>query len=267
MSSAFSDNLRSLCAEYKSIAEVCRKIGINRQQFNRYLNGSGMPSANNLRSIARHFGMPEAELFLDTKTFNQRHIENLPRSNRTPIDVMTGVFQNQAKDLRRYLGFYHGHFCSPAWEKHIMRTLIWLREQDGYVVGHTFERATTPDGSVRQKTRYSGLVTYRGNRIYMIENAFSDDGFISESILFPAHRQQIKFLRGLTLGVATRPRLAPYTSRCIWKKISQRVSAREALEATGVFPVDSTKIDVTVRKFLFDQDETVSTISVSSDLF
>ncbi|MCP5088519.1 MAG: hypothetical protein GY952_17150 [Rhodobacteraceae bacterium] len=131
-----------------------------------------------------------------------------------------------------------------------MRTLIWLREQDGFVIGHTFERATTTDGSILQKIRYSGLATYRGNRIYLIENAFSDDGFLSESILFPAHRQQVKYLRGMTMGVALRPRLAPYSSPTIWKRISAAVSAREALQACGAVPINGPLIDPTIRKFL-----------------
>ncbi len=50
MSGNFSNNLRRLCAERVSIEQVCREIGFNRQQFNRYLNGGGMQSAQN-RSV------------------------------------------------------------------------------------------------------------------------------------------------------------------------------------------------------------------------
>ena len=63
MSENFSNNLRSLCADYGSIAQVCRDIGLNRQQFNRYLNGSGMPSAHNLRRIVQHFDVSEEGMF------------------------------------------------------------------------------------------------------------------------------------------------------------------------------------------------------------
>jgi transcriptional regulator with XRE-family HTH domain len=246
----FSENLRSLCAEHGSIAQVCRDIRINRQQFNRYLSGAGMPSAHNLRRISRHFGLNESDLFSDPETFNRHHIQNSAPKTRNPTEMMTDVFRGQSKYLRRYLGFYHGHFCSPSWEGSILRTLIWLREQDGFVISHTFERASTPDDSIRQTIRYSGLVTYRGNRIYMIENAFSDDGFISETILFPAHRQQVNFLRGMTIGVASRPRLSPYSSPMIWKRIRETVSAREALQACGAYPINSLRIDPAVREFL-----------------
>lgn len=45
----FCENLHMLCSNYRSIAGVCRKLGINRAQFNRYLNGAGKPSSHTLR--------------------------------------------------------------------------------------------------------------------------------------------------------------------------------------------------------------------------
>ncbi|MFV0665907.1 helix-turn-helix domain-containing protein [Denitromonas sp.] len=45
----FARNLRLLCSYYKSIAEVCRRLNVNRPQFNRYLSGRYRPSANTLR--------------------------------------------------------------------------------------------------------------------------------------------------------------------------------------------------------------------------
>ena len=106
----FSQNLRSICAEYGSIAQVCREIGINRQQFNRYLNGGGLPSAHNMRRIARHFDLSEADLFSDHGDFTRRHVLNRKRIASGPVDLMIGPFRDQTQLLRRYLGFYHSHF-------------------------------------------------------------------------------------------------------------------------------------------------------------
>jgi transcriptional regulator with XRE-family HTH domain len=250
MSENFSINLRSLCADIGSIAQVCRDIGINRQQFNRYLNGSGMPSAHNLRRIARHFNVNEGDFDTDPNVFRQSRSRNKFTNSKSPAHLVSGLFDEQATLLRRYLGFYHGHFITPTWEDKIMRTLIWLREQDGYVVSHTFERALSLDESIVQKTRYSGLASYRGNRIYVLESANSEDGFLSKSILYPAHRQKVKYLQGMTMGVATRPRMAPYSSKTVWKKLPERMSARDALRETGVFSFSDTRIDVIVRKQL-----------------
>ena len=39
-------------------------MGINRQQFTKYLNGAARPSARNMRRICDHFGVEEEELLI-----------------------------------------------------------------------------------------------------------------------------------------------------------------------------------------------------------
>lgn len=254
MAEYFPENLRSLCADYSSIAQVCRDIGLNRQQFNRYLNGGGMPSAHNLRRIANYFEVSEADMFAEPDRLAKIRNRSTQPTEAKPARILTSIFENQSGLLRRYVGFYQAHFMTPTWRDQILRALVWLREQDGYIVTHTFERAQSKDLSIVQRTRYSGLATYRGNRIYVLEKANSEDGFLSETVLFPAHRQQVTFLQGMTMGVATKPRMAPYTSATIWKRLPERVSAREALAATGVFERNDNRIDPVVRKHFNDAE-------------
>ena len=252
MSENFSNNLRRLCAERASIAQVCREIGFNRQQFNRYLNGGGMPSAHNLHRIALYFGMSTDTLLLENDEFSAVLEALNPGDTHRSRHSLDFRFEGQARQLRRYLGFYHGHFQTPTWDGQIIRTLVQLREEKGKVVSHTFERAYSKDGSVKQRTRHLGLVAYQGNRIYLIENANSEDGFISSTIMIPAHRQQINLIQGLTMGVATRPRLMPYATPIIWKRIAEEKTARWSIEQTGIFPESSTAIDPFIRKRLVE---------------
>ena len=51
MSDTLGANLRLLCSHYRSIAEVCRKLAINRAQFNKYLAGQSRPTPYNLKRI------------------------------------------------------------------------------------------------------------------------------------------------------------------------------------------------------------------------
>ncbi|MFK7939160.1 MAG: helix-turn-helix domain-containing protein [Roseovarius sp.] len=251
----FAQNLRSICADYGSIAQVCREIGINRQQFNRYLNGGGLPSAHNMRRIARHFDLTEADLLSDHEEFTRRHILNRKRVAGGPVDLMIGPFRDQTQLLRRYLGFYHSHFQTPTWEGMILRSLIWLYEKDGYVMSRSVERVIAKDGSVHQKSRYDGMVAQRGNRVFIVEHEMVREGSIVETILTPSHRQQVKFLRGITMGVAWRPHVSPYASRAIWKRIENKVTLRDALKACGVYSYESRDIDPTVRSYLREERE------------
>lgn len=52
----FGQNLRQLSQKAPSIAALCRELGINRTQFNRYLSGSAFPRPDVLDRITRHFG-------------------------------------------------------------------------------------------------------------------------------------------------------------------------------------------------------------------
>lgn len=57
-------NLRLLCSYVGSAAECSRKIGINRQQFSKYINGYSQPSMKSLRKICDYFGVDSDEIYL-----------------------------------------------------------------------------------------------------------------------------------------------------------------------------------------------------------
>ena len=65
----FSKNLRTLCNNQISVAHVCRKMEINRQQFNKYLSGQIYPSKYNLNKICQYFQFSEEELNLESSQF------------------------------------------------------------------------------------------------------------------------------------------------------------------------------------------------------
>ena len=47
----FGENLRWLCGLRKSVSFVARELGINRQQFGRYVNNKSYPNTHNLIAI------------------------------------------------------------------------------------------------------------------------------------------------------------------------------------------------------------------------
>lgn len=60
----FGANLRSLSASAPSIAGLCRELGINRTQFNRYLTGEAFPRPDVLHHICRFFDV-DARILLE----------------------------------------------------------------------------------------------------------------------------------------------------------------------------------------------------------
>ncbi len=51
----FGQNLRVLVSDFPSVSDVCRQLGVNRAQFNRYLNGESYPRPDTLKVICDFF--------------------------------------------------------------------------------------------------------------------------------------------------------------------------------------------------------------------
>lgn len=60
----FGRNLRQLVGAEPSVADLCRRLGINRSQFNRYLQGEAFPRPDLLHRICAHFGV-DARILLE----------------------------------------------------------------------------------------------------------------------------------------------------------------------------------------------------------
>lgn len=253
MNENFSKNLKHICAERVSIAQVCREIGINQQQFNRYLSGSGMPSAHNLRRICLYFDVLERDLLADGGGFIAERGQLNKNRPSVQKDPFSNAFPGDLSRLRQYVGTYHIHFLSPSWPGHIMIGAAFLDEQNGQVNVRTIERGLGPSRERLQRARYDGRSSFHGSRIFVVEFESEQEGSISETVLYPAHRQQRTYLRGMTLGLAWRPRRMPYASRIIWKRVENRVSVREALGKCGIHAIDGHNIDPTVRNFLLEK--------------
>src|SRR6056297_545020 len=60
----FGRNLRVLVSSYRSVAALCREIGVNRTQFNRYLSGESFPRPDVLHRICQFFDV-DARILLE----------------------------------------------------------------------------------------------------------------------------------------------------------------------------------------------------------
>ena len=249
----FAANLRVLCSEKHSVSSLCREIGINRQQFGRYLKGGAVPSAHNLRRICSYFGIDERDLFLAHDVFRMRYATGAGSQGNVVLQSLMRTFPGDRLAARRYIGLYHSHFLSPSWPNTVFRALVQIFEREGLIVSRSVERAIDPSRGVRQRTKYHGVVAMLADRLFVVEREVPVDDCIVETILFPARRQQLNYLRGMTLGMSWRPRRMPFSSKAIWKRLRDSVDVRTVLGECGAFPLDSREIDPVVRQFLGDE--------------
>lgn len=60
----FGANLRQLSSRSKSVSQLCRELGINRTQYNRYLAGESFPRPDVLHKICEYFSV-DARILLE----------------------------------------------------------------------------------------------------------------------------------------------------------------------------------------------------------
>lgn len=249
----FATNLRLLCSTESSVSGICRQIGVNRQQFSKYLSGAARPSPANLRRIAVHFGVRPAEFLLPAAEFEAHPSvagklagPQKPRHERGGFDT---AFRGQTIPLRRYLGNYLSYFLTPSWENSVICAFVRLDEIDGIVRCRSLERSVDPEDGSLYLSKYDGRAAMLGNRIFVLEFQTLARDAVVETVLYPVGRGQLQYLRGTTFGIASRPRM-PFSSSVVWRHLDDAMPVRDAMGCVGRFDLNSPRLDQRARSIL-----------------
>lgn len=251
----FAQNLKLLCSTHRSVSDLCRRLGINRQQFNKYLSGESHPSAHNLRRIGTYFLLSSDDLFLPSEEFKAHNAKQLQPAEGTEgrtNTLLNRAFPGDLRRLRSLLGFYHTYFRSQHAAHTIVRGLLCLFEEDGMVYSSGLDRSGgnfDPKFQQRYLSKYNGLVSSLGNMIFIVEFQTLTADTIAETILFQPYRRHVTILTGLTLGVTSSQLRRPFCSHIALKYLGNGIELRQALSACGTFADDDRSIDPKIRAF------------------
>lgn len=131
-------NLRQLVGGYPSVSEVCRRLGINRTQFNRYLSGESFPRPDVLDRICRFFGVDARILLTPLPEIREAESAPLPQflleffgSDRLPADE--NLLQG---------GFYHAIETHPEDRQETRHLLLFARNQGSHATVRAFGPVT-----------------------------------------------------------------------------------------------------------------------------
>ncbi|MBP1883392.1 helix-turn-helix domain-containing protein [Sinorhizobium mexicanum] len=254
----FVTNLRFACATRRSISQICREIGINRQQFNRYINGEARPSPHNVARIVAFFGVSTQDFSLSPKLFEARMTR--PERHRLEAGQLLEGFPGDAAALRRHLGYYQTYHLSLSWPGFIVCSCAHIYEEGGSIRVKSIERIRDVANEIQQFSKYVGLVTFWRNRIFIAERTVGHASMLAQTILMPFEVHQRVYLRGTTMGVSWRKENLPYASRMIWRHIGQDPDKRQMLSRCGLLPFGSRQLPSAVRRFLETPDAEVLTI-------
>jgi len=248
----FGDNLRLLCSYYKSTAEVCRRLGINRPQFNRYLNGSNKPSDSTMRRLCDFFGVEVHEMLLPHGQF-QRLVQVRPQQQARPaapaaeIEHLAHLNSVGQSGLEKYLGYYFEYYLSMAYPGSVLRTLVCLERRDGNVCYQRTERIKPKRGGKPFHGVYKGLVQFLSDRIFLLDYETLTNFEMTQTILYPSFQNRVDRITGLRLGVSGSGERVPCCTRVLYEYLGTQVDRQRVLSLCGLYAADDPELDEDIR--------------------
>jgi transcriptional regulator with XRE-family HTH domain len=250
-------NLRILCSSKDSIAEICRRIGISRQQFNKYLSGKHEPSRANLRLICQYFGIDVLDLHLAPARFsalyaNQSypHLDVL-RHSKVAARLLILAAQSQ-KDLVGYCGVYERYHHSSIYNGQILRSIVYIYVKDDIVQYSYIERFQNLDDpkKARYIFKYHGVCSFLDGRIVFVDFESVRGNEITYSILIPQQRSSRELLFGLTMGVAASLSREPFAARVALRYCGEGPLSRTFMRRSRTLDPTDGAIPAEVRQYL-----------------
>jgi transcriptional regulator with XRE-family HTH domain len=133
----FAQNLFNLATRGSTIAQTCRDLNINRQQFNKYLSGAVLPNAETLRRIAEHFKIDALVLFGSSDGFNPVEAPLLDEKP-DPLTIWRSKFEEFINQLKTQNtpyaiseGVYNFYHVFPPDTARVVRGILVFRKIDG----------------------------------------------------------------------------------------------------------------------------------------
>jgi transcriptional regulator with XRE-family HTH domain len=249
----FSANLRTMCNRHSSIANVCRELSINRQQFNKYLSGQIFPSTHNFARICRFFNLTGEQFVLEPHEFDQLPSPGTDLNgysvNRR-IDEVVATLPNDIEALARYEGFYNAYYLSMGHPGFLVRALVHIYRYKDQFYSKTREHLwdKQKNDTRRHRYKYRGIVLYVAGRIFITEYEMLIKHNIIHTILVPGFRNVIHTLSGLTTGVSSLTSHLPHSQRTEMQFLGKNADVRAELNNCGLYDLDSPLIDGEIRE-------------------
>ncbi|MGE4612254.1 MAG: hypothetical protein AAED33_12855 [Paracoccaceae bacterium] len=130
--SQFAKRLTGLCKTKPSASAVARDLGINRQQFARYLNGESIPRQMINRKIAEYFNIDPGLLFSNQSIGGN---EGSSYAETSTVKAMAQLLDNakvaRITDEDLEPGFYWQYKTLLRMPRKILRTLVMVQKDGG----------------------------------------------------------------------------------------------------------------------------------------
>lgn len=254
----FQENLKMLCEQVGTVSEMCRRIGINRQQFNKYLAGTHQPSKSNLRSIASFFGLSIDILYTNPNDFRSMiegghfHLfRNLVQSPKMLLFI-NELLQESDSDLSELTGVYERYHYSSIYKGRIVRSVFCIYEKNGILMHYYVERFPNQDGSgkIDYHFKYHGLSFVIANRIFCIDFETIQRNEMTFTNLAAVSRNSKKYIFGVSSGIAATMVRQPVAAKVAMNFVGKGFIKKAHIKRATVLSPDDPSIPKEVVDYL-----------------
>lgn len=239
----FADNLRGLCARHGSIAAVCSGIGMNRQQFNKYLAGSTLPNGPALEKICRFFSVDAESLFRDPQASGHAIPAGL-------LNLAAAAGGGTAAMRRSTLrpGCHYFYMPWPRDPAKCVRAALYVYEKDGATLFSRFTKYRTP--GIRQRYalsgRHDGIVLESDKAKYLLATSRKGLGELTLVSIGIESALSQDFMSGLALSMD--PSGSPVAMRVALEYRGSGALLRRTISDACVLPLADPSIPEEVRQ-------------------
>jgi len=253
----FGTNLLSLCKTDQSFSHICRELGINRQQFNKYKSGQHLPSRRNIATIAAYFGVSEKDLFLEPAAFNRiygsRDNALLRIANYAAgFHDFNDAVKSAAERIGDIVGVHFRYQVSSIYAGKVLRSIQYFYVRDGLLFYDYIERFNSLDiGSKHAFTfRYRGFCSLLDGKLYMFDLERGQQNEHTFAIMTPIARKPREFIFGIMSGVAANMSREAFATRLALRKIDNGPVRGSHIRQSSTLAFDSEEIPAEVRNYL-----------------
>jgi transcriptional regulator with XRE-family HTH domain len=255
---AFSANLRLLCDRQGSISHICRKVGINRQQFNKYLSGKHLPSSGNIRIIANFFGLSPEVLFSEPEHFRAlvdgNFFDVLDNLRRAPqvLSFLDTVAVSSKVDMGEYVGCYDRYQYSSIYSRKILRSAFCIFQNGDFLNHYYVERFPSYDNPNKTEYifKYHGFTFPVEDRVFCIDFESVQRNEFTFGIFSSVQRSAKRFMFGIVSGVAATMFRQPFSTRAVLHYRRPGLLSREELQNTTTLDMNDNSIPREAREYL-----------------
>ncbi|WP_271022288.1 helix-turn-helix transcriptional regulator [Rhizobium sp. RCAM05973] len=258
-------NLRTLCDRHGSVAAVCRKLNVNRQQFNKYLSGAHAPSATNLKIIANYFGLSVPILFADPDEFRTLVDGNFFHAMATARQLpefsrfVSNMIVENNSDRNDIVGVYDRYQYSSIYKGFVLRSAFCIYQNKEFLQHYYIERFPSFDNprKIEYVFKYYGFCFPVADRLFTADFEGIQSNELTFGVYAQVKRNSKKFMFGISSGIAATVFRQPYSTKVALHFRGPGLIRREHLNSLTVMDRSDPSIPREALQYLGDGSDMI----------